>query len=298
MEKKYIDKVAIVLINYNGINDTLACIESLMKIPSLELHQVILVDNASALDEGTEIKRIYPELTLVKSETNDGFASGNNIGICLALEKKYRYILLLNNDTIVDIELIDELKKYCDDYNVSVPKILYYSDPNKIWYGGGSINTKTGNAKHYNMDRSDVLNLEVNNCTFATGCCLMMCSSIFDKVGLLNENFFMYCEDTEFSIRLIQNGIKINYVPTAKLWHKVSKSTGGSDSPFCTYYITRNRLNYLKEYKNYFKITAYPFSLLSRYVRFLQCTNKNRKKAFMDGIRDHLKGINGKSDLY
>lgn len=108
---------------------------------------------------------------------------------------------------------------------------------------------------------------------------MMISSETLKKVGLLDERYFMYCEDTDFCIRLCQNKVKIKYIPSAKLWHKVSSSTGGSDSAFSTYYITRNRIAYLKKYGKFFHVTAYPFSLLTRYIRMGQCKDSSIRRA-------------------
>jgi GT2 family glycosyltransferase len=148
------------------------------------------------------------------------------------------------------------------------------------------------------MNCIDTRDTTVKNCTFASGCCMMIKANTFKVVGLLDEDYFMYCEDTEFCIRLLKNGIRIKYIPTAKLWHKVSQSTGGSDSAFSTYYMTRNRLNYIKKYCNEFSWTAYPFSLLTRYIRMITCKDKKKKQAFRQGIHDHIKAVTGKVSPY
>ena len=143
-----------------------------------------------------------------------------------------------------------------------------------------------------------MLSKGIRKCTFVTGCCVMVKAETFRKVGLLEEDYFMYCEDTDFCIRLQQADIGITYVPAAKLCHKVSASTGGSESPFSTYYMTRNRLNYIKKYKDYFATEAYLFSLASREIRMLQSKDEAVKQAFKDGISDHRKGVSGRSGKY
>ena len=291
------EKIAIILVNYNGLEDSIECVKSVYGSNNVKDISIIFVDNGSQNDESKLIKEYFPEIIAIRSEANNGFSAGNNIGIRYALEENYEYILILNNDTIIDRNMIATLKEWCFSDAISVPKMLYYSQPDTIWYGGGEINLRTGNAKHTNMNYCDSGNNKEKKVTFASGCCMMIKADIFRKIGVFEENFFMYCEDTEFCIRLAQNEIKINYVPRAKLWHKVSRSTGGSDSPFSTYYMTRNRLNYVKKYRSYFSITAYPLSLFSRYVRMISCKDNNVRKAFHKGILDHLKGISGKVEM-
>ena len=286
-------KIAVILVNYNGLDDSLECIESIQRSDCSSEVTVIFVDNASKVDEASAIKDRFDDVVAIRNTENRGFSAGNNIGIKYALSANFEYIMLLNNDTIIEQQMITKLKVQCEKEVVTVPKMLYYTEPEKIWYGGGEINRWTGNAKHKRMNQVNESS-EEEFVTFATGCCMMFHSETLKKVGFLDESYFMYCEDIEYCIRLMKNEIKIKYIPSAKLWHKVSSSTGGERSPFNTYYITRNRLNYVKKYKNEFHRTAYPFSLLSRYIRLWMESDNNVKKAFERGIADHKNGKVGK----
>ncbi|MCI8307688.1 MAG: glycosyltransferase family 2 protein, partial [Lachnospiraceae bacterium] len=198
--------VAVIVVNYNGLEDSINCIESLYSIRDSEKITIVLVDNASRRNEADIIAEKFPAAIVIKNNSNGGFSAGNNIGIEYALSNQYKYIMLLNNDTVVEEGIITKLMSHCTDVSVAVPKILYYSSCKTIWYGGGTINKITGNAEHENMGRSDNENdTKVRKCTFATGCCMMIQSDVLKKVGKLDENFFMYCEDTEFCIRLSLN---------------------------------------------------------------------------------------------
>lgn len=285
--------VFVILVNYNGIKDTLACIDSILAT-QLKESSIIVIDNASEKDETIEVRNRFPGVITIRSEINGGFAAGNNIGIQYALEHEADYILLLNNDTVIANDMISLLLRGCDDKTVTVPKMLYYFDPNKIWYGGGEINRWTGNAVHSLLNQKD-LPQSGRFCTFATGCCIMIKASVFNKIGLLDEKYFMYSEDVDFSIRLLSNGIRIQYVSEAKLWHKVGSSSGGELSPFSTYYITRNRLGLIKNNRNFFHFTAYWYSLITRYIRMFQTEDKDVKLAFRKGINDSRKGCWGKT---
>lgn len=116
----------------------------------------------------------------------------------------------------------------------------------------------------------------------------MLPINIIEKIGKLKDDYFMYCEDTEYSIRMNINNIHILFVPDAKLWHKVSSSTGGEVSSFSIYYCTRNRFDYIVRYEDYFKPTAFLFTFISRYIRLIQYIIKNdvKWKAFYYGIKD------------
>ena len=290
---KIMKKIAVILVDYNGIEDTMECIDSIKESDCYNDITIVVVDNASKADEAEKIRRKYNDVVAIRSLDNGGFSEGNNIGIRYALDNGAEYVVLLNNDTIVDKKMISTLMSRCQSDVMAVPQMLYYDEPNKIWYGGGRIDYWTGNAKHDCMNQIDSPMTE-RTVTFATGCCMMIKGTTLHKVGLLDESYFMYCEDTDFCIRLGQQAIKIKFVPTAKLWHKVSSSTGGSDSPFSTYYMTRNRLNCVKKYKKQFHITAYPFTLISRYIRMWTAKDENIRDAFKRGILDHRMGKWGK----
>lgn len=286
-------KVAVIIVNFNGVNDTIECINSLFRSKLNDTLEIIVVDNASKTDEALRIKEKYPNICTIRSDVNGGFSAGNNIGIKYALEKGADYIMLLNNDTVIAPDMISFLLRYCEDSVVAVPKMLYYSEPDKIWYGGGRINRWTGNAVHLRMNEKDDKSEDNRFCSFATGCCMMFKSETLKTLGLLNEHYFMYFEDVEFCVRMASKSIRILYVPDAKLWHKVGSSSGGNCSPFSTYYITRNRLNCIKENKKFFHFTSYWFSLITRYVRMLQYKNLDVKQALRKGLKDYFQHRDG-----
>lgn len=290
-------KIAIILVNYNGLKDTIDCIQSIEK--SNAQSQIVVVDNASKENEAEIISKKFPEVKTIRSETNGGFSAGNNIGIQWALDQGYDYIALLNNDTVIAPDMLELLCDSTSDRSVSAPKMLYFSRPDVIWYGGGRINRKTGNAEHIYMNQKDPGDTKVRKCDFATGCCIMIPASVFQKVGMLDEKFFMYCEDTEFCLRFMEHGISINYVPSAKLWHKVSQSTGGDESAFSIYYMTRNRILCLRDHKKVFPYVALLFTVATRIIRMIQMALRGKPewKAFQKGITDGLRGVTGKVEI-
>lgn len=287
------NNISIILVNYNGIKDTLDCISSILKA-GLEENSIIVVDNASRVDETTGIKKKFPDVITLRSEVNGGFAAGNNLGIRYALEHGSDYIMLLNNDTVIAENMVSLLIAGCDATTITVPKMLYYSEPDIVWYGGGEIDRWTGNAVHCLLKEKDV-EQKSRFCTFATGCCIMVKADVFRRIGLLDDKFFMYSEDVDFCIRLSENGIRIKYIPQAKLWHKVGSSSGGEMSPFNTYYVTRNRLNLIKLHRSYFHWIAYWYSLITRYIRMFQA--EGITKITLDkAIKDHRNGVWGRRE--
>lgn len=289
-------KLAIIIITYNGLNDTLECIESINKSSGNIDYQIIVVDNNSKINEASIIKERYPDIHTIRSKINGGFSCGNNLGIQYAIENDFEYCMLLNNDTFVDGSMIQLLLSRANDNTIVVPTMYYANDPKTIWYGGGYINKWTGKAEHKRMNlNADVDVLQEEDCSFATGCCVLVNTNIFKNIGLLDEKMFMYCEDTEFCIRALNNGVSIRYIPKAKLWHKVSKSTGGSASPFSIYYMTRNRLFCIKNYCDFFRKTAFLFTIITRYIRIMTEKDEKVKKAYRKAINDFQHDIYGNS---
>lgn len=244
--------IAVVIVNYNGLADTLECIESVKK--SSISTQIFVVDNASKNDEIKTIEKCFPEVKTIRSDHNLGFAGGNNIAIRSALENGFDYVMLLNNDTIIDVNMVAKMLDVVNHNTVVLPNMYYFTSPKELWFGGGVIRKVRGKVSH--LQRTDSVPYEIN---FATGCCFLAHRSIFEKVGYLCEDYFMYCEDVDFSIRLIQAGVKIKVQPNAKLWHKVAKSSAQDGSAFRIYYNTRNRLLVARKFRSFFSIMTIPY---------------------------------------
>ena len=289
-------RLAIIIVNYNGFSDTKECIESINNKDESIL--IIVVDNGSKNDESRELKSLFPDIHTIRSEINGGFSYGNNLGIKYALDNNYDYCMLLNNDTLIDSGMIHLLLTKADDKTITVPTMFYASMPDTIWYGGGFINRSTGNSQHKRMNTKENVDLlKDEESTFATGCCILFNSNLVKRIGMFNEEMFMYCEDTEFCIRALKDENRILYVPQAKLWHKVSKSTGGSASQFSTYYMTRNRFYCIKKHRDFYNWTAMPFTFVSRIIRMILYYLKRdlNYEAIKMGIIDYYKGITGRN---
>lgn len=290
-------RVATILVNFNGYEDTKECLFSLENMTSVT--SVIVVDNGSGTKECKKLIDFFPDLIVIESEENLGFSGGNNLGIDYALKYDVEYIMLLNNDTIVDKCLLQELMKDISLNVIHVPRMMYYNENNRVWYAGGEFNKITGRAMHTNFNKYLQKEDEKNsNCTFATGCCLLIPIGIIKKCGKLDDRYFMYCEDSEFCLRVLSEKIHIRYIGSAELLHKVSCSTGGEKSLFSVYYMTRNRLLYLKTYKEYFNVIAIPLFYVTRVLRIIQYWLKNDKERsliVLRALRDAIKDNYGKT---
>ncbi len=253
--------VVISLLNFNGKKNTLDCLESLKDIRKDNFKlTVVVVDNGSKEDIslGNGIIGDVP-LIVIKNNKNMGFSGGNNVAIRYAIEKGADYVLILNNDTYVDGNFLTELFKVAEKDNgigILVPKIYFapgfefhknrYSK-NEIgkvlWYAGGKMDWKNVIGHHRGVDEIDKGQYDnVEETEIATGCCMMVRREVFQKVGMLNDKYFLYYEDSDLSIRAKNKGFKVMYVPKSIIWHKNAGSAGGSGSVLQDYYITRNRL--------------------------------------------------------
>lgn len=292
-------KIGIIIVNYNGEEYQKDCIESLEKMEFKDF-EICVVDNNSTDNSAKILKEEYPWIQVIECDENYGFAEGNNIGIQYELSRGVEYILLLNNDVVLDSKLLDELLKKSDESTIVVPLIYYFKPENLIWYAGGEMSWKEATGWHYGIKCVD--NYKYKNptvVTYAPACCMLIPSNVFQKIGLMDEKIFMYFDDTDYCVRLQDAGYKIVYNPDAVLWHKVSSSTGGEKSKIQVYYTTRNHFYFIKKYRE--RISR--FSILTIGIKYIvkfilspiRCKND---KYILFGFLDYRKGKFGKSELF
>lgn len=300
-------KVAVVLVNYNGRQYNTACIESLLKQQGGHEMRVIVVDNASKDDSGQILQKRYGtdgRLELILLDDNYGFSYANNVGIRRAREWDADYVLLLNNDTEAKTDMLAQLMACAERHpgSMVVPKIYYGDRRNVIWSAGGGISPVIRKVRHIGLGQEDRGQFD-EECPigFATGCCLLLPGTVIERAGLLDERFFLYYEDTEYSFRLQELGIAIYYCPQARLYHKVGASSKGADSPLCAYYIARNWLLCSRIHLG----TRYPLFLGYYAVNRLACCavwllrgRGELVRATYRGIRDYCRQKFGKSEYY
>jgi len=227
--------IFVVILNWNGKDVIEACINSLLRIPDPGF-EIIVVDNASSDGSDEIIEKKYPHVELIKNDTNLLFARGNNIGITRAIERGADYILLLNNDTEVDPEFLrNMLSAIKSDSKVGIvgPKILYFDDKKRVWYGGGSFYPLIWIPKHDNIRKLDGTFEEKRSQTgYVTGCAMLIRREVVEEIGLLDPSYTIYCEDVDFCLRARRAGWSCVYEPSARVYHKVSFSSGGGLTPF------------------------------------------------------------------
>jgi GT2 family glycosyltransferase len=241
-------RVLIVVLCYNGVADTVACLESLQRL-DYPRADVLIVDNASQDGTPAIIRDRFPDVQVLETGANLGYAAGNNAGLRYALDHGYDYALLLNNDTIVESRLISALVEATEaDSRIGVvgPKILYHDRPDVIWSAGGLIDWRRGTSAMRGLDSRDHGQFDESlDMDFVTGCALMIRRAAIESAGLIDERFGMYYEETEWCVRIARAGWRIVYAPEGKLWHKI-KPNDQDWSPRVTYYMARNRLLFLR----------------------------------------------------
>ena len=235
--------LSIITINYNGLKDTCELIESLpLEDKSIE---VIVVDNASAQDEATIIEERYPQVKIIRSKKNLGFAGGNNLGIKAA---KGKYLFFLNNDTLLkpqtsDIRSLISRLETSPKIGMVCPKIRFTWGNQLIQFAGYTPLTPiTMRNKAIGCGEVDHGQFDTPHLTpYAHGAAMMIKREVIEKAGLLPECYFLYYEELDWSMMIRRVGYDIWYEPACTVYHKESQTTG-QNSPLRTYYITRNRL--------------------------------------------------------
>jgi GT2 family glycosyltransferase len=237
--------VAVIILNWNGRDDTIACLESLAAIDYPNFN-VMVVDNGSEDGSVNAISQHFPGLEIVETGENLGFAEGNNVGMRIALERGADYVFLLNNDTIVHASLLRQLidaAERCPEGAVFGAKIYFHSEPERVWYAGVVWDPRIMDFRHVEDDASSRPDSRgVVATPYVCGCAFLARSSMLRKVGLLDPKFFLMFEETDLCFRARNAGFCCYYVPSATLWHKISASFGGPTSPLAYYFVIRNRL--------------------------------------------------------
>lgn len=305
-----IKKVNIIILNYNGHKDTIACFKSLQKI-TYQNYDVIIVDNDSpdkSMDKIIEYMKnndidydfylspgdamcetsVTSKVHLIQSGENKGYGHGNNIGIKYALQNNADYILVLNNDTIVTPDFLEPMVTMCEnDKNIGIAsgKILFYDKPDTIWFNGGSYSPCTAKVKHFNFNEKDIGQVPKEPITFISGCMWLIPRKTFEKVGYINEDYFMYVEDLEFCQRVLKNNLLLNISTSAIVYHKAGSSAGGHLSEFSIYWMAKNKIKFIKNNINIAcRLYSYFYNTIVLSLRWIY---KSEIKLFLS----HIKGI-------
>lgn len=291
--KNIMPKVIVILVNYNSLIHTKECIRSIKK-STYENIEIIVVDNDSE-ENCQELSDEISDVVLIRNKENLGFAAANNIGIDYALQSGAEFILLLNNDTVVADDCIEELVNCSEDNSrngIVTGKILNYYERDLIWYAGGDISYRKGDAVIYGFGKKDTGQYDLPRiCTFASGCCMLIPREIANDIRI-QEDYFLYYEDSDYCVRIVEDNKKIYYCPRAVIFHKESVSTN-KFSYIYSYYFARNRLLFIrKNIKPVIRVVPYIATILTLIKRCVM--GLLRPKSVLDGIVDFMKGKKGK----
>jgi GT2 family glycosyltransferase len=290
--------VAIIVLNWNGRDDTVACVESL-RGSNYQNAKVLIVDNGSTDDSVAEFARRFPDLRCIQNGENRGFAEGNNVGMRAALAEGADYVFLLNNDATIEPEALDRLVAAAEaqpDVGIVGPKILYRDEPRRIWYAGGTI-SPLGRMGHEGWNRIDEGQWDAPRETgYVTGCAFLVKRAVLVKVGLFAPEYFLLFEEADLCVRARREGFRCWVEPRAIVRHKVSSSFGGL-SPQYYYYFMRNYLLFqrrhvipVRGWAARLAIAAY----LIRVAAFLMVTPHRggwkKLAAAWEGVGDALRG--------
>ena len=252
----------VIVLNWNGKSDTLECLASLGRAADPSM-RVLVVDNGS--DDGSQdaIRRDFPAVALLELPSNLRFAGGNNAGMRRALAEGAEQIMLLNNDTTVDpafLRTMTAALQASADTGIVAPKILYSADPRLLWYAGGEISFWTGTMRHRGIREPDDGRFDSPCETgYASGCCLLAKRSAVERIGLLDESYFMYTEDADWCMRARRAGFRVLYEPRARVWHKVSVSAGGHLSSFKLRNKFVSNLRFFSRYASWYHWLFFPW---------------------------------------
>lgn len=252
--------ISVIILNWNGKQDTLECISSVKTLEYPD-YKIVVVDNGSTDDSVKAISEQYPDVTFLQTGKNLGYAGGNNVGIRWALDHGSDYILILNNDTIVSPNLLEAFiiaEQSVPKGSILGAKIYYFGQPEVIWFAGGRFLDYERGFEHIGIDKPDSNEFDQPiKMDYATGCVMFCEADVFRNVGLLDEEFFLTYEETDWCYRAKKLGHECFLAPKAHVWHKVSASFGGKASPLITYFTTRNKPLWAKKHLTVSPITLH-----------------------------------------
>jgi GT2 family glycosyltransferase len=239
--------IGVLIVTWNRKTDLLDCVRSVLRSDRSDL-SIYVVDNASTDGTSEAVASEFPQVSLIRSEENLGFAGGNNLGLSRMLQDGVDAAFLLNDDAVIAEDMLSTLTDAgFDDPGVGVlaPKILFHSDPGMIWSAGGSVDTRTGIAtQRFHLEPDDGRADDPVEIEYAVGCAMLVKTDAIRKAGLMDTDYFMYYEEADWCRRIRVAGFRILYVPRSRVRHKVGMNR--DTSGHAVYYFARNRLLYLR----------------------------------------------------
>lgn len=285
-----------VVVSWNLRDDTLECLDSLAQVDYPNL-RVVLVDNGSTDGTVAAVAARHSDVIVIVSDINLGYAKGCNLGIRRALADGADYVFLLNNDTIVDPAAVTEMVTVmAPEVGIVAPKIYYADDPQRIWSLGGMRHPLTYEKADDPIGALDEGQWEeVAERDYFTGCALLLSRRLLETVGLYDEWFISYYEDSDLAFRAREAGFKLLLAPQAKIWHKVARTSGGSGSPGERYWMGRGSVIFFaKHVRGWRWLIVIPYrtgSAIKTVLRLAWQRRWNSIAAYLRGLRDGLREV-------
>jgi GT2 family glycosyltransferase len=235
--------VVTVILNTNRREDTLACLASLGR-GTYANHHIIVLDNASTDGSVEAIRSVFPAVEIIALSDNRGYAGNNNVGIAAALDRGADWVFVLNEDTILDPACLEELIRVGEsDSRIGIvgPMVYHHDEPSIIQSAGGRLG-RNWESQHIAQNQPDIQQFTSPHAVdWISGCAILVRRAVIEQIGMIDERFFYYWEETEWCLRATRAGWRILHAPRARLWHK-GVQRGYRPKPAVAYYNTRNRL--------------------------------------------------------
>lgn len=296
------DKISVILVNFNGKKYNDKCIESILGSTIAPKLQVVVVDNAST-DHSLELLqdrwKENSQVKIIPLDKNYGFSEANNVGIKWAIRNGFEYFLILNNDTEIRKDAIEKMMDaHKETGAIVVPKIVYSDKPDTIWYAGGQFSRIIWKPIPNGINQKDMGQYDKSRqCFFANGCSVFLSKDIIQKLGVLDEKFFLYYEDAEYSLRARKKQVTVWYCAEAIVYHKVNGATLGNERPDSAYYIARNWLicnrKWMSRGRFALFLCYFTFNRMAWIMIWFITGRIPNIVSTIDGIKDYKKGIFG-----
>jgi GT2 family glycosyltransferase len=290
-------RTAAVVVNWNGGEDNLDCIESLARQD--ELGRIVFVDNASSDGSCEAVAERFPAIELIRNERNLGYGGGNNAGIAQALRWGAEAVLIVNNDVVLPpgtlARLLAELER---DPRVGIvgPRVLYRPDPSRVWAAGGRLTWRQNLTTLLGHGERDGARWRATtDVDYVIGCAMLVRRAVFDRIGLFDPDYFAYTEDVDFGLRAARAGWTSRIVGEVAALHAPSTSTGGGYNPRRKYMMGVNSIWFLRQHGGLWAWTRFlVFDVLSLPLLFVWEVTRGNGPSVLAKARGILDGLRGK----
>lgn len=279
-------RVYIITLNWNRRDDSLAFLASCRALAYAN-YTTVLVDNGSSDGSLEAVAAAYPEVVRIPNGANLGFAAGMNVGIAYALASSADYVLIANNDTTMDPAMLALLVTSAEHAGAAItaPAIYYFDRPEQLWWLGGRLRPLLLEVRPYTSPPHGLRPFAVD---FVTGCAMLISRRCLEQVGSFDDGFFMYYEDADYCLRTHRAGLPIVVEPRAAMYHKVARSSGGSDSPGERRLTARSSVRFFRKHARPWQLAAIvPYrvgSALRTLWRLLRHGRRDAARAYLRGL--------------